>query len=258
MSKIFDAYAEYYDLVYDDKDYDLEVAYVLSLLKAQGITSGRILELGCGTGRHAMLLAKAGFHVTGIDKSALMIEEAQRKIPIQLEGQLDFVVTDICSHRSETTYDAVIALFHVASYLTEDEEQDYLFGIADRQLKDGGVLLFDYWHGPGVLNDLPSVRVKRVVNARTQVFRISEPEIDHIRNTVDVKFSIFVTNRAANTTSILAETHKMRYLFVNEIVARARANNLYCTETKAWMTDRAISLQDWQAVTLCTKVPAKV
>ena len=50
MSKVFDSYAAYYDLLYRDKNYKAEVVYICRLLKKYKIDSGTILELGSGTG----------------------------------------------------------------------------------------------------------------------------------------------------------------------------------------------------------------
>ncbi|HEY2400385.1 MAG TPA: class I SAM-dependent methyltransferase, partial [Steroidobacteraceae bacterium] len=61
MTEVFDAYAAYYDLLYRDKDYPGEARYVQSLLRRHGVSDGDLLELGCGTGRHAEQLVRLGF-----------------------------------------------------------------------------------------------------------------------------------------------------------------------------------------------------
>jgi ubiquinone/menaquinone biosynthesis C-methylase UbiE len=57
-------------------------------------TGGRILELACGTGRIALPLAKAGFHVTGVDRSEAMLSIARRKLAAasaSVQERLSFV-----------------------------------------------------------------------------------------------------------------------------------------------------------------------
>ncbi len=56
MSKTFDLYSEYYDLLYKDKNYKKEADYIASLIKTNAPHTKSILELGCGTGKHASLL----------------------------------------------------------------------------------------------------------------------------------------------------------------------------------------------------------
>jgi len=84
--KVFDAYASYYDLLYRDKDYAGESRYVLDLLAQQGIPGGQLLELGCGTGRHAEHFGSAGFRVHGIDLSEKMVARAEERMSASAAG----------------------------------------------------------------------------------------------------------------------------------------------------------------------------
>ena len=69
-SGVFDAYTHYYDLLYQDKNYEAEVDYINNLLTRHGIAGRDVLEFGSGTGRHGRLLADKGYRVTGIERSA--------------------------------------------------------------------------------------------------------------------------------------------------------------------------------------------
>lgn len=94
MPDVFGDYGRYYDLLYADKDYRAEAQYVASLLERFRDTpcsqlpsstssvhapSSKILEFGCGTGKHARLLAEMGYDVTGIERSAEMAAEAKSR-----------------------------------------------------------------------------------------------------------------------------------------------------------------------------------
>ena len=169
MNKVFDAYAAYYDLLYQDKNYHKEAKYILRLLEDNGISSGKILELGSGTGKHAEEFAKMGFSVHGIDLSPEMVQEANHRNNNNLEGQLYFEVGDVRNFEAGKKFDAVISLFHVISYQIKNEDILEMFRIAAKHLKTNGIFIFDFWYGPGVLTDPPEVRQKRLEDRKSVV-----------------------------------------------------------------------------------------
>lgn len=70
----------------------------------------RVLELGCGTGSTALLLASDVAHYTGTDLSAGMIEIANRKLSETDQYNLDFVQATSADASSGASYDALLAL----------------------------------------------------------------------------------------------------------------------------------------------------
>lgn len=246
MSQTFDAYARYYDLLYKDKNYPAEAQYVSSLLNCRSAAS-TILELGCGTGTHAECLARAGYVVDGVDISEQMIAQAETRraaLEPELKARLSFSSGDVRTARLEKTYDAVISLFHVMSYQSSNVDLSAAFDTAASHLSPGGLFIFDFWYGPAVLTEVPSVRVKRLENADIKVTRIAEPTIRYNENIVDVKYTVFVESKARGDVEQLTETHAMRYLFLPEILQLASPKFEMLSAT-AWMTDRALTETDW-------------
>src|SRR5438552_12483490 len=75
------AYANAYDLLYHDKDYDAECDLVEAIVARYGVGPTRkVLDLGCGTGTHAVRLAKHGYDVVGVDRSSGMVRIAKEKL----------------------------------------------------------------------------------------------------------------------------------------------------------------------------------
>ncbi|MEP6999757.1 MAG: methyltransferase domain-containing protein, partial [bacterium] len=103
MSDTFGAaYAEQYDLLYQDKNYDAEVALLERLFRAHDLKGTAVLDLGCGTGQHAIRLAQHGYEVTGVDRSPQMLRIARVKAEQSLDElspQPSFVEGDITSVR---------------------------------------------------------------------------------------------------------------------------------------------------------------
>jgi len=73
---VFNKYSRYYNLLYRDKDYAGEADYVHELIRKYSPDAKSLLDLGCGTGRHAFPLAKKGYSVTGVDISEEMLAVA--------------------------------------------------------------------------------------------------------------------------------------------------------------------------------------
>jgi predicted TPR repeat methyltransferase len=135
VSKVFDVYAEYYDLLYQDKCYKQEVDYVSGLLEDNGVKSGAILELGSGTGKHAEEFAKIGFNMHGVDLSPVMVKKANQRKKDNFISQLQFEIGDVRSYRDDKKFDAVISLFHVMSYQIKNEDIVAMFETAAHHLK---------------------------------------------------------------------------------------------------------------------------
>lgn len=249
---VFDAYAAYYDLLNCDKDYDAEAAYIDGLLQRHRPGTSRLLELGCGTGAHAERLARRGYSVLGVDRSPEMVALASRRkesLDAGTAQRLEFIVGDLCSVRVGKTFDGVISLFHVFSYQTGNDALRAAIATASAHLVPGGVLCFDYWFGPAVLTQGPSVRVRRMEDEHYRVQRLAEPEVDHATNTVRVNFSIDVLNKADGARRSFTEQHDMRYLFLPEVEWLA-APEFRVQAHLAWMTETAPGADDWGAVSV--------
>jgi len=242
----FQAYSEYYDLLYADKDYRAESEYILGLLAGHSyFAPGSILELGCGTGAHADLLAEKGWCVHGIDMSSYMLERAhQRAAASAHSAKLKFELGDVRNFRADHRFDAVVSLFHVTSYQTTNADLEAMFETAARHLNPGGVFLFDFWYGPAVLSERPTVRVKRFSNERVSITRIAEPVLEDRNNVVEVQYSISV-RKGTDAPVEMFEKHRMRYLFLPELEAMLGKHGFKIAASKDWLTQDPPSLKSW-------------
>jgi SAM-dependent methyltransferase len=243
---VFDAYATYYDLLYQDKDYAGEAHYVADLLSKNGVPAGaKLLDLGCGTGRHAVEFARVGYRVHGLDSSPAMVNIANACKTSELPDRLLFEVGDVKTVRLNEQFDAVISLFHVASYQTTNNDLSAMFETAAAHLKPGGVFVFDCWYGPAVLTDRPTVRIKRMRNQHVEVLRIAEPEIQPNQNIVEVHYTVQVRRNGDDRVTHFQENHRMRYLFVPEIQEFLRFANMGAPEITRWLSDSVPGLESW-------------
>jgi SAM-dependent methyltransferase len=250
--KVFDAYAAYYDLLYRDKDYAAEAAYVLGLLSGQGIRCGEMLEVGCGTGRHAGFFAAAGFRIHGIDISEQMIELATQRFAADPAGHR-FAVGDARTVQLGRRFDAVISLFHVFSYQSTNDDLDRTFATASQHLRPGGALVFDFWYGPGVLSDRPEVRIKEIRNENIELLRIAAPQFLPNENCVDVHYRILLTDRSTRELHRIEEIHRMRYLFLPELQRLCDANGLRIAAAHAGQSLEQLGLDSWTGTLVAVK-----
>lgn len=214
--EVFQDYAYYYNAFYQDKDYRMETQQVDILLKRYGNNIKKIINFGCGTGKHDIELSRMGYQCTGIDMSSMMIGIAKQNAE-NLKEHISFSVADIRTYKEKNQYDAVISLFHVMSYQTDNNDILAAFQSARNALNIGGIFIFDVWYGPGVLSDKPAVRIKEVQDDNYRLIRIARPVMDDKRNAVDVCYEVLVTNKKTNETKTIEEVHHMRYFFQPEL-----------------------------------------
>ncbi len=246
-TEVFADYARYYDLLYRDKDYAAEAEYVAGLIRKFHPSARSIFELGSGTGIHASLLAEKGFTVHGIERSPEMLARSQALAANRAagDGQLTFTTGDIREVRLNKRFDTVIALFHVISYQTTNDDVTAAFETARHHLNPDGVFIFDIWYGPAVLTERPAVRSKRMADDQTEITRLAEPVLHPNENLVDVNYHVFVRDLATQVVAELKETHTMRYFFKPEIELIAAHANFQCKHAEEWLSGEEIGCNTW-------------
>lgn len=249
----FQDYAYYYNAFYQDKDYKKEAGTVENLFKRWGTgKQNAVLNLGCGTGRHDVELAKMGYSVTGIDLSSRMIEIA-KNYSGAMGTDVEYEAADIRNYTAVKTYDVVTSLFHVMSYQTSNEDILGAFYTAGKALRDGGIFVFDLWYGPGVLSDKPAVKIKTAEDEEHLLYRIAVPKMYAEENTVDVNYRVFVTEKKSKNVSVIDEVHKMRYFFVPELKAYLYQAGFELLECLDGNTLQKTDFNSWTAICIAKK-----
>lgn len=116
-----------------------EVSQILALTKCSG---GNLLDLCCGPGRHSVEFAQRGFQVTGVDRSAFLLERA-REHASQTETAVEWVQEDMRRFVRPAQFDLACNLFTSFGYF--DNEQDDLLVLRNlyQSLKKNGALIID-------------------------------------------------------------------------------------------------------------------
>lgn len=219
MNDVFSAnYSDAYDLLYQDKDYSEECDLIDRIFKDYGDGDiSHVLDLGCGTGNHALLLAQRGYQITGIDISKDMLAHARNKAADVPElDSLTLLEGDIRSLELNRRFDGAIMMFAVLGYQQGNADVLSALGSVRRHLSDGGIFIFDIWYGPAVLQQRPSDRFKEIPTPSGKVLRHASGELDTRNHTCTVNYHLWQLD-GDNLVSETKESHLMRYFFPLEL-----------------------------------------
>jgi SAM-dependent methyltransferase len=92
------------------------------VLALAGIDDGRVLDMPCGVGRHAVELVDRGFEVTGVDATAPYLETARERAA-EASVDVEFVTADMREFRRPETFDLAVNLYTSFGYF-EDRADD--------------------------------------------------------------------------------------------------------------------------------------
>ncbi len=255
MSEPFGEYSFFYDEIYKDKDYEAECDYLEGLFEQYSLNRpSSLVDLGCGTGGHALLLAKRGYKITGVDLSEGMLRVAREKA-VQENISIDFLRADIRKMDLHRSFDAAICMFAVMGYQTSNEDLLDAFGAVRRHLKIGGTFIFDCWHGPAVLKERPTERLKEFERSTHKVYRFARPVLDVTTNCVEVHYKLISVEKSTSMSSEFEEKHRMRYLFVQEVELLARLKGFSTAGVYPFMSmKKGVSDRDWNVTFVLSAV----
>jgi len=147
---MFSESSQLYDLIYSSfKNYEHEAGQLSALITQARPGARTVLDVACGTGEHARLLAnRYALSVDGIDLDPAFVRIAQEKHPA---GR--FVVADMCDFHLGRQYDAVVCLFSSIGYARTLDRVGQAIACFREHLAPGGVIIVEPWFPPGVLQD---------------------------------------------------------------------------------------------------------
>ena len=138
----YEALAVSYDRLTQDVPYEKVLAFYELLLSQVGAEPKTVVDLGCGTGTMAALLARRGYAVTGVDLSEEMLTEAWEKC-MDLVNPPMFVCQSMAELELPEQADWILSCLDSLNYVTEPQDCRETLRRAYENLNPGGVLLFD-------------------------------------------------------------------------------------------------------------------
>jgi SAM-dependent methyltransferase len=216
----FDAWAEYYDLLHQGLEGEAEF-YVGQAARI----GGKILEIGCGTGRLAIPMALCGLDVVGVDNSAAMLGRCREKLAAigQVKGSLQLVQQDMAKLDLGARFDFIAMAYRTFMHLLMPDDQRRCLLRVREHLNPGGTFIMNTW--------LPNLR-PLLAGPRRQAFQeAGRHEVDggtlvhHVRTGVD------------EFRQLLIEEHRIQELDLSGRVVSARVLPM----VRAWTSYRELS-----------------
>jgi SAM-dependent methyltransferase len=215
--------AEYYDTNYNPRN-DKDVAFYVNYAKE---SDGRILELGCGTGRVLIPTAATGCEITGLDFSPHMLQKCREKLdkePEDLQRRVKLIRGDMTDFNTGEKYALITIPFRPFQHLMTVREQKACLACIRRHFKPHGKLVFDVFHpNPARLSPNPEYTVEKEDLPETalpdgrKLRRTSRTTGFHREQQYNDFELIYYVNRPDGRTERLVDDFSMRYFFRYEM-----------------------------------------
>jgi SAM-dependent methyltransferase len=198
-----------YDLIYGDfKDFASEAREVASLIQEMCPQARRILDVGCGSGRHAAFLTKKhGYEVDGLDIQSGFLEIARERCP---EGE--FYRGDMASFNLGKRYDAVLCLFSSIGYVRTLDRLSLTARSILRHVAPGGIALIEPWFTPDAFPG-GSVYLHTVDREDRKICRVSRSEVRDRMSFLEFQYLVAEPSEIHH----LREVHELGLFTVDEM-----------------------------------------
>ncbi|MFX1299800.1 MAG: class I SAM-dependent DNA methyltransferase [Promethearchaeota archaeon] len=211
---IYDTFAPYYASG-GFTQYSQRMAEVFpSLLRHFNQTPETILDLACGEGTFAVSMAKAGYHVTGIDQSLAMIKLAKTKSKIE-KASVTWRQLEMQDLDYDNAFDIVTCWFDSLNYLLQIDDLYTTFNGIHNALRKNGLFVFDmntiYW-----LVTLAQRYAVTIERETEEIFQVHRHSYDFDKNIATFYITAFVKEDDCWLRRV-DEIHKERGYTIKEI-----------------------------------------
>lgn len=235
-------FAEYYDLVTRHKDYVKECDFIeVALSRFLESPPNKLLDIGCGTGTHALALARRGYKVFAFDIAKSMVEVAEEK---DTKKQVQFRHGHITDYKGEN-FDTAICMFNTIGYLpTFPDFVSFLRDIRSA-LSNRGILIFDAWNGLAVIKLRPSSKLRVFDTEKGKIYRYTEPELDIAKQITVLNYHCLVI-KGGQVIDEFNSTHNIRFYTPDQIQNALDASGFKILRScAATYLEKEISEEDW-------------
>ncbi len=161
---------EYLNVYQHRNENDAEDHIKLILGNVKIPSAAKILDMACGAGRHAIILARKNFHLTAVDLSENLISIAEQSA--QNENlKINFVQSDIRKYETKDKFDLIINLFTSFGYFESDEENFAVLQKAYHLLFENGFFVLDFFNSEFLQQNLVEFSEENLGGAEIHQYR---------------------------------------------------------------------------------------
>ena len=137
-----DFWSLFYDWMFPAESFEQAKQQIDDILQLCGVTTGAVLDLCCGPGRHSIPLRKIGFDVTGVDLQPFLLEKT-RDYANRENVTIEYVEEDMRTYKRVQSFDLIVNMFSSFGYFSDSGEDFRVLENAYYSLRNGGRILLD-------------------------------------------------------------------------------------------------------------------
>jgi SAM-dependent methyltransferase len=243
-------FAKLYDEIYSSKNYEFESSFISNLTQ----TGGKLLDIGCGTLSHSLLLHDKFNYILGIDESLEMLQEAKKKVSMRNIRNIALDNISISELPVVEEFDLVISLFNVINHIMTFSDLSDFCSQVYKRLRPGGQLVFDFWNGAYFRVEPPTRVLNRLVESSYGLIEIETiTETDLMRGEVVMKSKYIVNSDLEG--KIIFENSMLHRLWTPDLILELlmAAGFINVSITPAFESSRPASLSDRKIMVVCSK-----
>jgi SAM-dependent methyltransferase len=250
MNSYLDKLPIYYDDIYSSKDYKLESSFI-----AQNSMPGNLLDIGCGTATHDVLLSGDFTQIIGIDRSSSMISIGKKKIERLNLSNIALRACDLEEISSDITFNNVISMFNVVNHICTLAELRKFYNQASQRLEAKGIFIFDCWNGAAMRRFGPNPRTSKQIISGEKFFEVeTQTETNLMSGIVEMKTTVSLRmNREIIENFDYSLTHR---LWTPDVIGELLHENGFKTNKicSDFNGNTDISENDFHLIYVCEKI----
>lgn len=228
---------------------------------AKNLNCANILELGCGTGRVSLALAKAGFNVVGLDLSKEMLDVFKQKLASldeNIKNRIEIVHGNMACFDLNKKFDLIIVPFRAFQSLTDDNDIACSLGCIKNHLSDRGIFIVNVFNpDPDLMNEnwcSPEMIQWELLDEKTGNYvikKVSQDKIDLENQVIYITF-IYEVKDKFGVMIMVEDKLKLKYHFENQLQNVVEKAGLRIKEKFGWYDKTSIDESKRELIFICS------